>query len=239
MSNSVLDDTAILAISLSTGIIATTVHAQDFPDMEGDSRVGRKTLPIIAPQHARKTVIVGLLAWSIALTNIWQLDLVSGAALAIFSTVIGIRFLVYKSVKDDQLSYLLYNVSAAHSKISLGFSYHISPRYGCHALTCCPDIEDFWCKYLWHYEQQQLISPLVMFYSISGPECHPTWRCAQLVSREFDMQFSTELQQLQMTFLYRERLSSVHHFFFRYWSYSYPDMLIVLLVMERIALEYE
>ena len=98
------------SILASTGIFASTIHAQDFKDVEGDSLIGRKTLPIVAPKHARKTILVGLLAWSVALNAIWHLDIVSSMTFLALAATVGVRFLLYKTVPDDQYSFYLYNV---------------------------------------------------------------------------------------------------------------------------------
>lgn len=105
-----LDSTAVTAICLSTGIMASTYHVQDFKDVEGDRLIGRRTLPIVAPQHARKTVIAGLVAWSVALAKIWNLDGLTAAALLFLGAVVGGRFLLYRSVRADQVSFYLYNL---------------------------------------------------------------------------------------------------------------------------------
>ena len=105
-----LDSTAKLAICLSAAIFASTYHVQDFKDIDGDRLMGRQTLPIVQPQHARKTVIVGLMAWSVALVAIWQLDVVAAALLLSLAAITGVRFLVYRTVPGDQVSFYLYNV---------------------------------------------------------------------------------------------------------------------------------
>ena len=105
-----LDPVAVLAICLSTGIMASTYHVQDFKDVEGDRLIGRRTLPIVAPQHARKTVIGGLVAWSVALTLIWELDVLASAVLLLLGAVVGGRFLLCRSIRADQVSFYLYNV---------------------------------------------------------------------------------------------------------------------------------
>ncbi|GJE96748.1 UbiA prenyltransferase family protein [Phanerochaete sordida] len=105
-----LDRTAVLAICLSTGIMASTYHVQDFKDVEGDRLIGRRTLPIVAPRHARKTVIAGLVAWSLALARIWGLDTLTAAVLLLLGAAVGGRFLLYRTVRADQVSFYLYNV---------------------------------------------------------------------------------------------------------------------------------
>ena len=72
--------------------------------------IGRQTLPIVMPKHARKTILVGLVAWSLALNTIWSLDTLSGLAFFLLAATVGARFLLYNSVPDDQYSFYLYNV---------------------------------------------------------------------------------------------------------------------------------
>ncbi|EKM54056.1 uncharacterized protein PHACADRAFT_174557 [Phanerochaete carnosa HHB-10118-sp] len=105
-----LEPVAVLAICLSTGIMASTYHVQDFKDVDGDRLIGRRTLPIVSPQHARKTVITGLMAWSVALTLIWKLDALASAVLLFLGATVGGRFLLYRNIRADQVSFYLYNV---------------------------------------------------------------------------------------------------------------------------------
>jgi 4-hydroxybenzoate polyprenyltransferase len=105
-----LDPIAISAIRLSACMLASTYHVQDFKDVEGDRLIGRRTLPIVHPKQARKTIIVGLLIWSAVLVDIWELDVFSAAALISLGALVGVRFLIYKTIPDDQVSFVLYNV---------------------------------------------------------------------------------------------------------------------------------
>lgn len=109
-NRSALDGTAALAVCLSTAIFATTIHAQDFKDVYGDALVGRKTLPIVHPKYSRQTILIGLSVWSLSLNIIWGLDSFTGALLMLLAMCVGVRFMVYKTVPDDQFSFYLYNV---------------------------------------------------------------------------------------------------------------------------------
>ncbi|PPQ66605.1 hypothetical protein CVT24_006916 [Panaeolus cyanescens] len=106
-----LDFTGTLAISVISAILATTIQAQDFQDVEGDSLVGRKTLPIVFPNLSRLTPIVTLLLWSFYLTSIWEINTLATVAFFTLALVVGTRYYLWRSVKDDQMSYFLYNVS--------------------------------------------------------------------------------------------------------------------------------
>ena len=105
---------AILAVCISAGIFATTIHTQDFKDTEGDSKIGRQTIPIVYPKFARWTVITPMLAWSIGLSFVWELDIITGGIFSLLAVFIGLRYLFVKAtIWDDQLSFYWYNVSTA------------------------------------------------------------------------------------------------------------------------------
>lgn len=95
---------------MSAGIIATTIHAQDFKDAEGDRIVGRKTLPIIAPTIARPTLMLVIILWSICLSSLWGLSMAIAVVFNILALTVGIRYVSLNSIKSDQRSFYLYNV---------------------------------------------------------------------------------------------------------------------------------
>lgn len=105
-----LTATMILAVSLSAGIFATTIQAQDFKDVRGDYLIGRKTLPIVLPSLARPTLSFALFAWSLSLSYIWRLDVLTSYALIMLSCIVGARFVVLHGEKQDQVSFYWYNV---------------------------------------------------------------------------------------------------------------------------------
>ena len=107
-----LDYVAVLSILLSAGINATTIQAQDFKDVHGDAAIGRRTLPIILPGIARYTILAGLTAWSIGLAWVWKLDWATAFIFLSIAGVVVSRFQFLTSVKEDQVSYYWYNVSA-------------------------------------------------------------------------------------------------------------------------------
>ncbi|KAI0313069.1 UbiA prenyltransferase family [Amylostereum chailletii] len=111
-----LDSTGILAVCISAGIFATTIHAQDFKDTDGDRAIGRRTVPIVYPKFARWTVIVPLFLWSASLSLVWKLDSATAAAFIGLALFVGGRFLSLGSVAEHQVSFYWYNVwlSAAH-----------------------------------------------------------------------------------------------------------------------------
>lgn len=102
---------SFLSVLCSAGIIWTTVQAGDFKDTEGDRLVGRKTLPIVAPKLARPTLMLALLTWSAGLSVLWKLGVGVAIAFNALALIVGTRFVLLDSVKADQRSYYLYNVS--------------------------------------------------------------------------------------------------------------------------------
>ncbi|KAG7091430.1 hypothetical protein E1B28_010466 [Marasmius oreades] len=104
-----LDDIAIHALILSCALIFTTIHAQDFPDCEGDRQAGRKTLPILFPEGARVYISAILVAWSIALAWYWNIGLVCSGAFTAAGTFIAWRFFVKRDLASDESTYLIYN----------------------------------------------------------------------------------------------------------------------------------
>ncbi|EMD36321.1 hypothetical protein CERSUDRAFT_65984 [Gelatoporia subvermispora B] len=113
-----LDRTAVLSICISAGIFATTIQTQDFKDVHGDRIVGRRTLPIVWPSVARYTVLVGLCLWSLILASIWDLSIDAQIVSHGLSIFVSYRFMTYKGIHEDQISFYWYNVwlSIAHAQ---------------------------------------------------------------------------------------------------------------------------
>ncbi|KXH50750.1 UbiA prenyltransferase [Colletotrichum simmondsii] len=68
-------------IGVTGAVIATTVQALDFPDMEGDQARGRKTIPLLYGEGiARGGLAVMVLLWSTACPLFWNLQPAAWAA---------------------------------------------------------------------------------------------------------------------------------------------------------------
>ena len=106
-----LDFPGAFSISVITAILATTIQAQDFQDVIGDKAVGRYTLPIAFPNFSRYTPLVTLVTWSLYLTTMWEITTPAGVGFTFLGIVVGIRYYFWRSTKDDEWSYVLYNVS--------------------------------------------------------------------------------------------------------------------------------
>lgn len=105
----------MLAIGISAGIFATTIHSQDFKDVDGDRAIGRQTIPIVYPYVARYTVLFPLIAWSLGLSFVWGMGLLECVCFTLMATYIGVRYIVLPGVKYDQISFYWYNVSIRDS----------------------------------------------------------------------------------------------------------------------------
>lgn len=58
------------------GAISTTVHAQDFRDIDGDRASGRETVPLfIGDGNARAILAVGIIGWTVISCWLWNLGL--------------------------------------------------------------------------------------------------------------------------------------------------------------------
>ena len=124
----------MLSICISTCATASTYHVQDFKDVEGDRLIGRQTLPLLRPEQARLSVLLVLLAWSVALTVIWELDLFSASTLICLGLTVGLRFFCYRTVSTDQMSFYWYNVSS-YQRVRHETKTDINLRFGCLMFT--------------------------------------------------------------------------------------------------------
>ncbi|KAG2102859.1 UbiA prenyltransferase family-domain-containing protein [Suillus discolor] len=105
-----LDGTSIKALSCSALVIFLTVHAQDFADVNGDRRSGRRTLPIIAPEGSRIYMLCALPLSSFALASVWSLGPLSSLLFVSMSSWVGIRYYLFRDEICDQANYRLYNI---------------------------------------------------------------------------------------------------------------------------------
>ncbi|RAH39838.1 UbiA family prenyltransferase [Aspergillus brunneoviolaceus CBS 621.78] len=74
-NSSVLSDDmkAFTWLLVLAGAITTTVHAQDFRDIDGDRATGRRTVPLlIGDENARSALAVGIIAWTALSCWFWD-----------------------------------------------------------------------------------------------------------------------------------------------------------------------
>lgn len=109
-SEASVDRTSLVALLSSGLLIFTTIHAQDFADVDGDRLSGRRTLPIIAPEGSRLYMLAALPGWSIILSMLWGLGPLCGTLFLAFGLFVGTQYFRFRDGPHDQSSYLLYNV---------------------------------------------------------------------------------------------------------------------------------
>lgn len=80
--------------------------------MEGDTLIGRQTIPIVHPKLAAPTLAMVLQAWSVGLSILWHANLVTGMAINTLALAVGLCFLLSKTCHAYQRSFYLYNVSS-------------------------------------------------------------------------------------------------------------------------------
>ncbi|OJA07745.1 hypothetical protein AZE42_08985 [Rhizopogon vesiculosus] len=69
-----IDNISARAITFNCAVFATTVHAQDFKDEEGDRSTGRRTLVTLFPTFARISMMISIPLWSFYLSRLWKVD---------------------------------------------------------------------------------------------------------------------------------------------------------------------
>ncbi|KAF8996237.1 UbiA prenyltransferase family [Cyathus striatus] len=84
------------------GIFATTIQAQDFKDIDGDRRIGRRTIPITFSTYGRYSIILPMILWSTGLSSLWKLDTVTSCIFILLGAFVGMRYILYKSRHEDQ-----------------------------------------------------------------------------------------------------------------------------------------
>ncbi|KAH8103581.1 UbiA prenyltransferase family [Cristinia sonorae] len=109
-NRSKMDSTAWTSILISACILTSTIHAQDVKDVLGDTAIGRLTLPAAHPKIARRSILVGLVLWTGGLIQFWKLDAATSVVLMALALLTGYRFVALSSIRDDSLSYILYNL---------------------------------------------------------------------------------------------------------------------------------
>ena len=107
-----LDVIALKALAYNSLIILTTIHVQDFPDVEGDTAQNRKTIPILAPVLSRILTSTMIISWSIYMAFIWRVGIWCSGVLFTVGLIIAWRLWFLRTASEDRISYVLYNVSS-------------------------------------------------------------------------------------------------------------------------------
>ncbi|KAH8810531.1 UbiA prenyltransferase family [Flagelloscypha sp. PMI_526] len=106
----VLNNFAISVIVLNCAIIFTTIHTQDFADVEGDLAIGRRTFPIYAPEFSRFFTLCTISCWSIFLSWYWDISWGPTAIFVILGLITGGRFYWLRTEKHDKRSFQIFNL---------------------------------------------------------------------------------------------------------------------------------
>ncbi|QGA18552.1 hypothetical protein EYB26_006237 [Talaromyces marneffei] len=90
-------------------VILTTIHAQDFRDMDGDQLKGRTTLPLImGSKTGRMTLAASLMFWSIFCPYYLNLSHYAYYLTTGFGGMTGLRFILKTDNASDKKSFHLY-----------------------------------------------------------------------------------------------------------------------------------
>ncbi|KAG2130892.1 UbiA prenyltransferase family-domain-containing protein [Suillus clintonianus] len=105
-----LDKTSMTALLCSALVILVTIHVQDFQDVDGDRMIGRRTLPIVAPEGSRIYVLCMLPLVSFALASFWSLGPLCSVLFILMGIVVGIRCFLVRDEIGDRSNYWMYNI---------------------------------------------------------------------------------------------------------------------------------
>ncbi|RXW15721.1 hypothetical protein EST38_g10133 [Candolleomyces aberdarensis] len=90
-------------------VIATTVHTQDFQDVEGDREIGRNTVPMMFPVSSRFLLLFLLPLWTTFIAAFSSPPIWLGAVYYGLSLVVAVRCVLYRSPKDDAWTNFFYS----------------------------------------------------------------------------------------------------------------------------------
>ena len=121
----------ISAHLLNTLLIFTTIHAQDFQDIEGDRATGRVSLPIVYPSVSRASMAGLLPCWSIFASLFWGLRPVISTGLVVLGACVGGMFYMKAAQRcaQDKHAYRAYNVSSCFCRELRNLSTCLSSGY--------------------------------------------------------------------------------------------------------------
>jgi len=95
-------------------VIFTTIQAQDMGDQEGDSMRSRWTVPlVIGDASARYTIAAFVVMWSYLCASFWKLRIGVLVVSTGLGLLIGGRFVLRRTAKEDKVSFRFYNLWVA------------------------------------------------------------------------------------------------------------------------------
>lgn len=96
-------------VLLLGAVVFTSVHMQDFRDEEGDAFCGRATVPLVlGDQPARVLTSATIISWSLIAPAFWGLGILGFTIPSLLGAYIAGRLLLDKSVKSDELLWVLW-----------------------------------------------------------------------------------------------------------------------------------
>jgi 4-hydroxybenzoate polyprenyltransferase len=106
-STRTLDHDGQVWLVVCAAVILTTIQAQDLYDQEGDSKRGRKTMPLVLGDTAARWLTAGpVMLWSVAIPLYWSAGSLLGWAVSLFpGVVVGVRLLKFRDVKSDRKTF--------------------------------------------------------------------------------------------------------------------------------------
>lgn len=90
-------------------VIATTVHVQDLPDMEGDRARDRKTVPLIWGERVARNSAAGMVAvWSLVCPLFWNARMAVCAVFGLAGMGLGVWIVWWRGVEADRVAWRLW-----------------------------------------------------------------------------------------------------------------------------------
>ncbi|KAL9708945.1 hypothetical protein Ac2012v2_007761 [Leucoagaricus gongylophorus] len=104
-----LNAIALKALRNSSLVILSTIHVQDFPDVEGDAALNRKTIPIVAPVMSRPLTSIVIACWSIYSAFTWSMGIGCSGVFFSVGLTVAARLYFLRTTSDDKMTYIVYN----------------------------------------------------------------------------------------------------------------------------------
>lgn len=121
-----LNETSTWWLAMIGGIIFTTLQMQDMPDIHGDAKRGRLTIPLIyGDRAARWSIAIPVVAWSIICPIFWSVGLAGFMLPLVAATFFLTRLFLFRSVVDDSLTWWFWC-----SWLSSVYILPLAKRYG-------------------------------------------------------------------------------------------------------------
>ena len=116
-SGNALSNTSSYAQVLNAVLIFSTIHAQDFRDVDGDSASGRRTLATDFPLASRLSMMILLPGWSLFLACFWAVNVMVAVPFILLGSYVGAQFFLNRNEpSQDHTAYRNYNVRVQLSR---------------------------------------------------------------------------------------------------------------------------